>query len=83
MFQSVCARGGGFSGCRKNGGRYVLSAGDMTSGLGVIALVALVEAKYQVGYALSFWEYLTVPVGIGMGLTSFCVYRFRETRSLS
>ncbi len=67
----------------RTAGRYVLSAGDMTSGLGVIALVALVEAKYQVGYALSFWEYLTVPVGIIMGLTGFCVYRFRETRSLS
>ena len=64
-------------------GRYVLSAGDLTSGLGVITLVALVEAKYQVGYALSFWEYLMVPVGIIMGLTGFCVYRFRETRSLS
>ncbi|MEZ0217357.1 MAG: sodium:solute symporter [Rariglobus sp.] len=64
-------------------GRYVLSAGDMTSGLGVIALVALVESKYQVGYALTFWEYLTVPIGIVMGLTGYCVYRFRETRSLS
>ena len=64
-------------------GRYVLSAGDMTSGLGVIALVALVESKYQVGYALSFWEYLTIPVGITMSLTGFCVYRFRATRSLS
>lgn len=64
-------------------GRYVLSAGDMTSGLGVIALVALVESKYQVGYALSFWEYLTIPVGIVMSLTGYCVYRFRATRSLS
>ncbi|CAM2870788.1 sodium:solute symporter family transporter [Rariglobus hedericola] len=64
-------------------GRYVLSAGDMTSGLGVIALVALVESKYQVGYALSFWEYLTIPVGIAMSLTGYCVYRFRATRSLS
>ena len=64
-------------------GRYVLSAGDMTSGLGVIALVALVESKYQVGYALTFWEYLTVPVGILMSLTGYCVYRFRATRSLS
>ncbi len=64
-------------------GRYVLSAGDMTSGMGVIALVALVESKYQVGYALSFWEYLTVPVGILMSLTGYCVYRFRATRSLS
>ncbi|PTX93928.1 sodium:panthothenate symporter [Spartobacteria bacterium LR76] len=67
----------------RTAGRYVLSAGDMTSGLGIITLVALVEAKYQVGYALTFWEYLTVPVGIIMGLTGFCIYRFRETRSLS
>ena len=64
-------------------GRYVICAGDLTAGLSVITLVGLVEAKYQVGYALTFWEYLTVPVGIVMGLTGFCVYRFRETRSLS
>ncbi len=64
-------------------GRYVISVGDMTAGLGVITLVALVEAKYQVGYALSFWEFLVVPVGIIMGLTGYCTYRFRETRSLS
>ena len=41
-------------------GRYVLCAGDLTSGLSVITLVGLVEAKYQVGYALTFWEYLCV-----------------------
>jgi len=64
-------------------GRYVLCAGDLTSALSVITLVALVESKYQVGYALTFWEYLMVPVGIIMGLTGFCVYRFRETRALS
>jgi len=64
-------------------GRYVICAGDLTSGLSVITLVALVESKYQVGYALTFWEYLAAPVAIIMGLTGFCVYRFRETRSLS
>jgi solute:Na+ symporter, SSS family len=64
-------------------GRYVLSAGDLTSGLGVITLVALVESKYQVGYALTFWEYLTIPVMILMSLTGYCIYRFRATRSLS
>ncbi len=64
-------------------GRYVLSVGDLSSSLSVITLVALVESKYQVGYALTFWEYLTVPVSLIMGLTGFCVYRFRETRSLS
>ena len=64
-------------------GRYVLSAGDMAAGLSVVTLVALVESKYQVGYALSFWEYLAIPVGIIMSLTGYCIYRFRETRSLS
>jgi SSS family solute:Na+ symporter len=64
-------------------GRYVISAGDLTAGLSVITLVALVESKYQVGYALSFWEYLVIPVGTIMSLTGFCIYRFRETRSLS
>ncbi|HPY91181.1 MAG TPA: sodium:solute symporter, partial [Lentisphaeria bacterium] len=33
-------------------GRYVLCVGDMASGLSVITIVALVEIKYQTGYAL-------------------------------
>ncbi|EIP98359.1 Na+/proline symporter [Opitutaceae bacterium TAV1] len=64
-------------------GRYVISIGDMAIGLGVVSLVALAEAKYQTGYALSFWEYLIAPIGIIMGLTGYCVYRFRETKALS
>jgi Na+/proline symporter len=64
-------------------GRYVIAVGDLTAGLGVITLVALVEQKYQVGYAISFWDYMVIPVGIIMGLTGYCNYRFRETRALS
>ena len=64
-------------------GRYVISAGCLTSNLSVITLVALVESRYQVGYALSFWEFLVIPVGTIMSLTGYCIYRFRETRSLS
>jgi Na+/proline symporter len=64
-------------------GRYVISVGDLSSSLGVITLVALVEMKYQVGYALTFWEYMVIPVSIIMGLTGYCTYRFRETKSLS
>jgi len=63
--------------------RWSDSAGDLTAGLSVITLVALVESKYQIGFALSFWEYLTIPIGILMSLTGYCTYRFRETRSLS
>ncbi len=64
-------------------GRYVISVGDLTAGLSVLTLVALVESKYQVGYALTFWEYLVIPVGFIMALTGYCTYRFRETKSLS
>ena len=64
-------------------GRYVISVGDLESGLGIIALVALVEEKYQCGFALGFWGSLTVPISMVMALTGYCIYRFRETRVLS
>lgn len=64
-------------------GRYVISVGDMTSSLSIISLVALVEMKYQTGYGVAFWYMLTMPIGVIMGLTGYCVYRFRETKALS
>jgi solute:Na+ symporter, SSS family len=64
-------------------GRYVISVSDMTTSLSVLTLVALVETKYQVGYGLTFWWYLISPVAIIMGLTGYCTYRFRQTKSLS
>ncbi|WP_269522499.1 sodium:solute symporter family protein [Coraliomargarita parva] len=64
-------------------GRYVISVGDMTSALSIITLVGMVEMKYQTGYGLAFWYYMITPVSILMGLTGYCVYRFRETKALS
>ncbi|QYY37461.1 hypothetical protein [Ruficoccus sp. ZRK36] len=64
-------------------GRYVISVGDMTATLSIITLVGMVEMKYQTGYGLAFWYFLTIPVSIFMGLTGYCVYRFRETKALS
>ena len=64
-------------------GRYVMSVGDLISGLSVITLVALCESKYQTGYGVEFWGKLFAPVGIIFSLTGFCVYRWRETKALS
>ena len=64
-------------------GRYTIAVGDLEAGLGVITLVALCEEKYQTGFALAFWNNLSVPVGIVLALTGYCIYRFRETRCLS
>jgi len=63
--------------------RYVLSAGDMAAGLGLVTLVAYVEVHYKTGFALTFWQTLAIPLGIMLGLTGYCTYRFRETRAMS
>lgn len=64
-------------------GRYVISIGDLTTGLSVITLVAMCEQNYRCGMAMSFWSNLTIPLSIFMSLTGYCVYRFRQTRCLS
>lgn len=64
-------------------GRYIISAGDLAAGLSVISLVANAEQFYQTGFAVSFWGAVTAPLGIFMALTGYCLYRWRETRSLS
>ncbi|MBN1552307.1 sodium:panthothenate symporter [bacterium] len=64
-------------------GRYVIAVGDLESIFGLLTLVALIEAKYQVGFGLTFWENCRIALGIIIALTGYCVYRFRETKSLS
>ena len=64
-------------------GRYVMCVGSLESSLGVVAIVATVEANYQTGYALGFWGAIVAPVGLIMALTGYCTYRFRETKALS
>ncbi|MDD3886286.1 MAG: hypothetical protein PHI35_05405 [Victivallaceae bacterium] len=70
--------------CGRVAGRYVISVGDLTSGLSVITFVAFCEQNYQCGIAMSFWETaLSLQVGTFLSLTGYCVYRFRQTRCLS
>ena len=64
-------------------GRYVILVGDISQGLAVITLIGYVEASYKTGFALSFWNNLLLPLGIIIGLTGFCTYRFRETKAMS
>ena len=64
-------------------GRYVIAVGDVASGLSVITIIALVEAKYQCGYGMSFWETLMLPISTALSLSGYCIYRYRATRALS
>ncbi len=64
-------------------GRYVLSVASGEAGMGLITLVAMYEAYYKSGFAYGFWSQIAAPIGIVMGLTGYCTYRFRETRALT
>src|SRR5512138_1280370 len=64
-------------------GRYLMCVAGLESALGVTMVVANSEAKYKTGFAMDFWQNLSVPVFMIMGLTGFCFYRFRETKALS
>ena len=64
-------------------GRYVISVGDIASGLSIIGLLAYVEVHYKTGFALSFWGAITTPLGVLLGLYGYCMYRFRETKAQS
>ena len=69
--------------CGRVAGRYVISVGDLTTGLSVIMFVAMCEQNYQCGMAMSFWNAVNKPLVTFIALTGYCVYRFRQTRSLS
>ncbi len=64
-------------------GRYLICVADMTNALSIMGLVAYVEVHYRTGFSLAFWNKLTIPITIFMGLTGYCFYRFRETKAMS
>ena len=64
-------------------GRYVVCVANGEAGMGLISLVAIYEAMYNSGFAYGFWGSIAAPIGIVMGLTGYCIYRFRETRAMT
>ncbi len=64
-------------------GRYVLSVASLESALGLMALIGMVEMRYKAGLSLEFWNVFMLPLGMFLSLTGFCIYRYRQTRSLS
>jgi len=63
--------------------RYLLSVGGMEETLGVVTLISYMEVHYMTGFSMTFWQTTNIMVGMFLGLSGWCLYRFRETRAMT
>ena len=64
-------------------GRYLLANARGESDSGLANTMAKFEIVLISGFVLNFWEKVSVPVLLLVGISGFVVYRFRETRALT
>jgi solute:Na+ symporter, SSS family len=64
-------------------GRYVVAVSNGEAAMGLISLVAMFEMYYKSGFAIGFWNQINIPISLFLGLSGYCIYRFRETRSMT
>ena len=73
----------GFMAGGRLAGRYLLavSRGEMQAGAVVFA--AYFEVMAKAGFAITWWNWINVPVWLLLGTTGFVIYRYRETRAMT
>ncbi|MDB5327401.1 MAG: sodium:proline symporter [Phycisphaerales bacterium] len=64
-------------------GRYLLANARGESDAGLANTMSKFEIIMVSGFVLNFWEKVSVPVALLVGISGFVVYRFRETRALT
>lgn len=72
-----------FMSASRCGGRYLLATAAGEAGLGAVSAVAIFEYTYKAGFAMSWWQMLSVAIGLLITLTGFAIYRYRETRAMT
>ena len=63
--------------------RYLLTMAQNMSGTAAIQVVAGFEMFYRAGFAGQWWGFGSMPIGLVLGLSGWCFYRYRETRVLT
>ncbi|MBC7782412.1 MAG: sodium:proline symporter [Burkholderiales bacterium] len=64
-------------------GRYLLANARGESDSGLSNTLSKFEIIMVSGFVLTFWEKVSVPVMLLIGISGFVIYRFRETRALT
>ncbi|MCD6331740.1 MAG: hypothetical protein J7L89_00550, partial [Bacteroidales bacterium] len=67
----------------RTGGRYVISMFQGTAALGAITVVGALEQNYAAGFNSRWWEMMTTIILVGMSVTGWVVYRYRQTRAMT
>jgi SSS family solute:Na+ symporter len=67
----------------RTGGRYLLSLSQGAASLGAITIVAHLEMNYIAGFNMRWWEMVMAVVVVGISVSGWVLYRFRQTRALT
>jgi SSS family solute:Na+ symporter len=67
----------------RTGGRYLISLSQGTASLGAITIVGMLEMNYIAGFCLRWWEMIMAVVVVGISVSGWVLYRFRQTRALT
>ncbi len=67
----------------RTGGRYIISMFHGTAALGAITIVGALEQNYAAGFNSRWWEMMTTIILVGMSVTGWVVYRYRQTRAMT
>jgi SSS family solute:Na+ symporter len=64
-------------------GRYLLAISKAEIGAGAVVFVASFEVLAKAGFTLTWWGWMTAPIGLITAITGFVIYRYRETRAMT
>lgn len=67
----------------RTAGRYLITVSQGMSMLGSITIVGMWEMNYVAGFSLRWWEFTMGVVLLGITVSGWVIYRFRQTRALT
>ncbi len=72
-----------FLSANRSARRYLLAIAGGELQAGAVGFVGAFEVISHAGYTLTWWGWLSIPVGIIVTISGFVTYRYRETRAMT